>query len=119
GNWRGGFNFGFRDESLNAKNYFAPVRGPEQTKRFSFNSQGPITKGKTSISFSAEGNLSYDAQTIVAQTATGAFSGQAKRPLDTMNVTTRVEHQLGGGNTLRGEFTRRDQTRKNNGVGDF
>ena len=119
GNWRGGFNFGFRDESLNAKNPFAAVRGPEQTKRFSFNSQGPIQKGKTSISFSAEGNLSYDAQTIVAQTLSGPFTDQVRRPLDTMNVTTRVEHQLGGGNTLRGEFSRRDQTRKNNGVGDF
>ena len=33
------------------------------------NSQGPIVKGKTSVTFSAEGNDSYDSQTVVAATS--------------------------------------------------
>ncbi|MBI4486209.1 MAG: carboxypeptidase regulatory-like domain-containing protein, partial [Acidobacteria bacterium] len=119
GNWRGGFNFGFRDESLNARNAFAPVRSPEQQKRFMFNTQGPIFAGKTSLALSADGNVSYDAQTIVARTPAGEVIDQVRRPVDGVNFSARVEHQLGGGNTIRAEFSRRDSTRSNLGVGDF
>ncbi len=119
GDWRGGFNFGFRDESLNARNAFAPERGPEQQKRFMFNFQGPLAKGKTSLTINADGNLSYDSRTIVATTPTGVVNDQIKRPVDAMNVTARVEHVLGSGNTLRAEFSRRDNSQRNLGVGDF
>jgi len=119
GNWRGGFNFGFRDESLNARNAFAPVRGPEQQKRFMFNFQGPIAKNKTSLSIVADGNMSYDARTIVATTPAGAVNDQIRRPTEGVNVTARLEHALGGGNTLRAEFSRRDNSQSNLGVGDF
>jgi hypothetical protein len=119
GNWRGGFNFGFRDESLNARNAFAPVRGPEQQKRFMFNFQGPLSKGKTSLAIIADGNMAYDARTIVATTPTGTVSDQVRRPVEGMNVTARVEHALSPGNTLRAEFSRRDNEQRNLGVGDF
>ena len=46
GNWRGSFNFGFRDESLNARNAFATERGPEQQKRFMFNIAGTDRQGQ-------------------------------------------------------------------------
>jgi hypothetical protein len=119
GNWRGGFNFGFRDESLNARNAFAPVRGPEQQKRFMFNFQGPLAKNKTSLSIIADGNMSYDARTIVATTPGGVVNDQVRRPVEGLNVTARLEHVLGGGNTLRAEFSRRDNAQRNLGVGDF
>ena len=119
GNWRGGFNFGFRDESLNARNPFATVRGPEQQKRFMFNFQGPLAKNRTSLSIVADGNVSYDARTIVATTPTGTVNDQIRRPVEGLNVTARVEHVLGGGNTLRAEFSRRDNSQRNLGVGDF
>ena len=119
GNWRGGFNFGFRDESLNARNAFAPVRGPEQQKRFMLNFQGPLSKGKTSLAITADGNMAYDARTIQATTPAGVISDQIRRPVEAMNVSARVEHVLGGGNTLRGEFSRRDNSQRNLGVGDF
>lgn len=119
GNWRGGFNFGFRDESLNARNAFAPIRGPEQQKRFNFNFQGPLAKNKTSLSIIADGNMSYDARTIVATTPGGVVNSQVRRPVDALNLTARVEHVLGGGNTLRAEFSRRDNSQRNLGVGDF
>jgi hypothetical protein len=119
GNWRGGANFGFRDESLNARNAFAPVRGPEQQRRFMFNFQGPLAKNKTSLSIVADGNMSYDARTIVATTPAGVINDQVRRPVDALNVTARVEHVLGGGNTLRAEYSRRDNSQRNLGVGDF
>jgi hypothetical protein len=42
GGWRGQTNFGFRDESLNAKNHFADAKGAEQMRRYMINFQGPI-----------------------------------------------------------------------------
>ena len=119
GNWRGMMNFGFRDESLNATNKFATRRGPEQQKRFMFNLQGPIAKGKTGLSIAADGNLSYDAQTIVARTATGEVNDQVRRPVEAMNATVRLEQALGPTSQIRAEYSRRENTRSNLGVGDF
>jgi hypothetical protein len=119
GNWRGMMNFGFRDESLNATNKFATSRGPEQQKRFMFNAQGPLAKGKTGLSISADGNLSYDAQTIVATTPAGEVYDQVRRPVEGVNATVRLEQALGPTSQLRAEYSRREQNRSNLGVGDF
>jgi hypothetical protein len=119
GGWRGNVNVGFRDESLNARNAFATEKAPEQQKRFMFAFQGPIAKGKTSIALNADGNVSYDAQTIVARTPSGQVTDQVRRPVDTVNTTVRLEHALGPTNSLRAEFSHRDNSRRNLGVGDF
>ena len=119
GNWRGMMNFGFRDESLNARNAFAPIRGPEQQKRFMVNFQGPIAKGKTGLAVAVDGNMSYDARTIVARTPTGEITDQVRRPVDGVNVSVRLEQALGPTSSLRAEYARRDDTRRNLGVGDF
>jgi hypothetical protein len=119
GGWRGNFNVGFRDESLNARNPFATEKGPEQQKRFMFGFQGPIAKGKTSLSVNADGNMSYDAQTIVARTPTGEIVDQVRRPTDGVNTSVRLEQALGPTNSLRAEYARRSSERSNLGVGDF
>ena len=98
GGWRSRVTFGFRDESLNARNAFAEVRPPEQVKRVQVSSQGPIVKGKTSVTFSVDGNSAYDAQTIVAATPEGDVRDQVRRPNDVVNASIRVEQALGAGN---------------------
>ncbi len=119
GAWRSRVTFGFRDESLNARNAFAEVTPPEQVKRVQVNSQGPIVKGKTSVTFSVESNQAYDSQTIVAATTTGEVRDQVRRPNDVINASFRVEQALGAGNSLRAEYQRRTQDRRNLGVGNF
>lgn len=119
GTWRGMMNFGFRDESMNATNKLATSRGPEQQKRFMFNAQGPLLKGKTGLSISADGNMSYDAQTIVATTPTGQVNDQVRRPVEGVNATVRLEQAIGATAQIRAEYTRREQNRSNLGVGDF
>ncbi|HXG87313.1 MAG TPA: carboxypeptidase regulatory-like domain-containing protein [Vicinamibacterales bacterium] len=119
GNWRGMMNFGFRDESLNATNAFATARGPEQQKRFMFNFQGPLAKGKTGLSVSVDGNISYDAQTIVARTVNGEIHDQVRRPVEGMNASVRLEQGIGASGQIRAEYSRRENTRRNLGVGDF
>ncbi len=119
GAWRSRVTFGFRDESLNARNAFADVTPPEQVKRVQLSSQGPIVKGKTSVSFSVESNQAYDSQTIVAATPGGEVRDLVRRPNDVVNASIRVEQALSAGNSLRAEYQRRTQDRRNLGVGDF
>ncbi len=120
GGWRGGSNFGFRDQSLNAKNAFAGEKGSEQMRRYMVNFSGPLAKGRTGLSLSFDGNSSYDSRTIVAQSPTGAaLNSLAVAPTDAMNFSARVEHLIGGSAQLRAEYSRRQNERGNLGVGDF
>ncbi|HWI17963.1 MAG TPA: carboxypeptidase regulatory-like domain-containing protein [Vicinamibacterales bacterium] len=120
GGWRGMTNFGFRDESLNAKNHFADTKGAEQMRRYMLNFSGPIAKGKTSLSVSFDGNSSYDSRTINAVSPSGApVTALAETPTDAMNFNARVEHLLGGTSQLQLEYSRRQNDRTNIGVGDF
>src|SRR5688500_9619878 len=119
GGWRGHTNFGFRDESLNATNAFATVKGPEQMRRYMVNFQGPIAKGKTGLTMSFDGNSSYDSRTIVAQSPTGRVNELAVAPTDAMDFNARVEQQIGANGQLQAEYSRRQNDRGNLGVGDF
>jgi hypothetical protein len=63
--------------------------------------------------------MSYDAQTIVARTPTGEVNDQVRRPVEGVNATVRLEQLLGPTSQLRAEYSRRENTRSNLGVGDF
>ncbi|HUQ86746.1 MAG TPA: TonB-dependent receptor [Vicinamibacterales bacterium] len=119
GGWRGMTNIGFRDESLNAKNYFADEKGAEQMRRYMVNFQGPIAKGKTGLTVSFDGNSAYESRTINAITPGGSVTGLAEVPGDAMNFSARVEHLIGTGSQLQAEYSRRQNDRSNLGVGDF
>ena len=117
--WRGNANVGLRDDMLNARNAFARQQTPEQFRRFSGNFNGPLKKERTSLLFSMDGNNSYDSQTIVAQTPDGRIADIARRPVDRVELTVGLEHALTNNQTLRLEYQRRDEERRNLGVGDF
>ncbi len=117
--WHGSFNFGFRDESLNGRQAFAKVRGPEQQRRFGLSLDGPIWKNRTSLFLNADGSLFYDAKTIVATLPTGQVSDLAFRPSRRLNLDARVEHALTKTHTSRFQFQRNAVMQNNLGVGDF
>ena len=116
--WRGMTNFGFRDESLNARNAFAPTLGAEQYRRFGINFDGPLVKGKTSLAINLEGNANYDSQTINANTPSGTVTDVVRRPDDRMFGSVRVDHQLTPSQLMRLEFRSEGGERENIGVGD-
>ncbi len=117
--WRGSFNFGFRDESMNARQVFAPFRGPEQQRRFGLSLDGPIWKNRTSLFLNADGSLFFDARPIFATLPTGTFSDLAFRPSRRMNLDARLEHVLTKTHTARLQFQRNAGVQNNLGVGDF
>ena len=117
--WHGTFNFGFRDESLAARNNFAPTRGPEQYRRFGLTLEGPLLAKRTSLFLTAEGSLSFDSKTIVVALPGGAFSALAPVPARLLNLSARVEHVLTKYQTLRAEYQRNASAQNNLGVGNF
>ena len=119
GGWRGRANFGFGDESLNAKNAFAPTEEPQQNRRYNLSYQGPLVKGRTGISMSVDGTDNYDSRTIVAKPPTGEVNSLATQTTVGMNANFRVDQLLGTGNNLHAEYSRRNNERGNQGVGDF
>jgi hypothetical protein len=117
--WKGMSNFGFRDESLNARNAFAPTTEPMQYRRFGLNADGPVVKGKTSVAFDLEGNNSYDSATINALTPDGQISELARTPQDRMFGSARVDHTLSKNQQMLLEFQRNYIKNENLGVGGF
>ncbi len=117
--WRGSVGFGFRDEALNARQAFAPFRGPEQLRRFNFSLDGPVWKNRTSVFLSADLNDAYDSKTIVAALPTGRLDALALRPSQRLNFSARVEHAIDKIHALRFEYQRNSISQENLGVGDF
>lgn len=117
--WHGTFNFGFRDESLAARNAFAPFRGPEQYRRFGLTLEGPLLAKRTSLFLTGEGSLSLDSKTIVAALPQGAFQALARVPARFLNLSARIEHVLTKYHTLRAEYQRNASAQNNLGVGNF
>jgi hypothetical protein len=118
-NWHGGYNFGFRDESLNARNAFAPSRAAEQNRRFGFELGGPLWQKHTSMFLSADGVNSYESKTILAALPDSLFNDTIRTPWRTLNLNARVEHLLTPTHTSRIEYQRNATRRDNNGVGNF
>ena len=117
--WHGSFNFGFRDEALNARQVFAPFRGPEQQRRFGLSIDGPVWKNHTSLFLNTDGSLFFDARPIFATLPNGTFSDLAYRPSRRLNLDARVEHVLTKTHTARFQFQRNAGLQNNLGVGDF
>lgn len=117
--WHGSFNFGFRDEALNGRQAFAPVRGPEQQRRFGLSLDGPIWKNRTSLFLNTDGSLFYDAKTLVATLPTGPISDLVFRPSRRLNFDARLEHALNKTHTSRLQYQRNATLQNNLGAGDF
>ena len=117
--WHASFNFGFRDESLNGRQVFAPFRGPEQQRRFGLSMDGPLWKNHTSLFLNVDGSLFFDARPIFATLPTGTFSDLAYRPSRRLNLDARVEHVLTKTHTARFQFQRNAGLQNNLGAGDF
>jgi hypothetical protein len=116
---RGGLDFTFRDDSLNARNAFVDEKGPEQTQQFTFNLSGTLLKEQTSFSLSAGGASLYDSANVFAALPGGARSVPIRRPSDRMNVNGRIDHALTKTQTLRVTFQQNQNEQRALGVGSF
>ena len=116
---RGGLDFTFRDDVLNARNAFVDEKGPEQTQQYGFNLSGTLLKQRTSFSLSAGGASLYDSASIYAAGPEGTVSSNVRRPSERINFNGRIDHALTKAHTLRLTFQRNADDQKNQGVGGF
>ena len=119
GPMRGSMDFSFRDESLNARNAFQPVKGPEQTQQYNMNLSGTLLKDRTSFSLSATGASMYDSANVYAAGPNREVAAPIRRPADRLNFNLRVDHALNKAHTLRGSFQRNGTDADNLGVGAY
>jgi hypothetical protein len=118
-NWRGSTNVGLRSSVLDARNPFAPIKGDERNDRYAFSLNGPLWKQHTSLSLSADVVDAFDSKTIVAALPAGPLATSVERPIDTMNLSARLEHALSPTQMLRFEGQHNHNRLDNQGVGDF
>jgi hypothetical protein len=116
---RGTVDFTFRDESLNARNAFAPSRGAEQQQNGTLTMSGSLVKDRTGFSFSTNGVNAYDSKTLNAKTPDQSITGSVRRPADRANFNARIDHALTKSRTLRASYDRNGTSSENLGVGDF
>jgi hypothetical protein len=116
---RGSADFTFRDESLNARNAFAPSRAAEQQQNGAFTLSGSLLKDRTGFTITTNGVNAYDSKTLNAITPQRAVSDSVRRPTDRTNFSARVDHALTKSAALRASYQRTAGTNENLGVGDF
>ena len=119
GPMRGSMDVSFRDDALNARNAFQPVKGPEQTRQYNLNLSGTLRKERTSFSLSAGRASLYDSAYVYAEVPGRAVAGPIRRPSDRTNFNLRVDHALNKSHTLRGSFQQNDNDLQNLGVGNY
>jgi hypothetical protein len=118
--WGGNGSFNYRSDAMNARNAFARAKTPEENRNFNFGARGPIVKGKTSVRLNVDGRRDFQADTIVAIDELGNRLGDyVRRPSESTNFTGGIEHAVTKDQTLRLEFSARENATTNAGVGGF
>jgi hypothetical protein len=118
--WSGNGSFNYRSDAMNARNAFASAKTPEENRNFNVGARGPIVKGKTSVRLNVDGRRDFQADTIVAIDEHGTRLGDyVRRPSQSTNFTGGIEHALTKNQTLRFEFSARENETTNAGVGGF
>jgi Carboxypeptidase regulatory-like domain len=119
GPMRGSMDVSFRSDTLNARNAFQSVKGPEQTQQYNLNLSGTLRKERTSFSLSAGGASLYDSAYINAAVPGRLVNAPVLRPSDRTNFNLRVDHALNKAHSLRGSFQQNDNDLRNLGIGNF
>lgn len=99
---RGGMNFNFADDALNARTATQPSKGDMRNQMLGFNLSGTIVPQKTSFSLSLNGASNYRAAEINARTLDGPVAGSFRQPSESFNFSGRVDHAVSKSHTLRG-----------------
>lgn len=113
----------FSDNVLNARNPFVSERSPFQSKMFSANAGGRLTR-KSSFNFDVE-NRNIDENAVVNATILDAnllpqpFSTAIVTPQRRLNIVPRLDVQLNEKNTLAVRYAYSRASEENQGIGNF
>ncbi len=115
----GSAGFTLRDESLNARNPFAPNKPPYQQRNVNLTGSGPLIRNRLTVNGSFTHQESDSADTVNAQTLDGPFVLGFTRPQSTHYAALGGTYQLTPGQSLdfRGNLQRHRREMQN--VGGF
>ena len=116
---RGSVDFAYRDDALDAKNPFTPVKGDEGLRQGGVSFSGSIVPGKSSFSIQVQQTNLFDSTNLLAALPDGAVAAPVRRPTDRLNVYARFDQSLTKDHLARFSFTRTDSTMDNLGVGGY
>lgn len=119
--YHGTFNFAFRDSALNARDYFAATRAPEERRSFEGYLTGPV-RGSKSTFFTL--SIEHNAEDV--QAAVNAFfpdgvnlQENVESPARWMRGAIRLEHYLKDDNSVSVQYSYRARSKENQRVGGF
>lgn len=119
----GGF-FQFNDESLNARNPYAPTRAPYQARLYGASISGPIVTKKSAYFFDFE-QRGIDENAVINATVLDSalnpvpFSETVVAPSKRSTFSARFDYQLATNHTLMGRYNYLRATSDNRGIGGF
>lgn len=119
--YHGTFNFALRDSALNARDYFAETRAPEQRRSYEGYFTGPIRGSKsTFFTVSVEHNAD-DVQSAVDAFLPGNVNlkENVQSPGRYLRGAVRVEHYLREDSSVSFQYSYRDGSKRNQRVGGF
>jgi hypothetical protein len=119
GPMRGGLDFAFRDDALNARNPFAPVKGDEGLQRYGASLSGTIRPNKSSYAATIQRNVQVDAGNLLATAPAGTVAAPVRQPLDSYFITGRFDQAVTKDHALRVSFQRSSTERRNLGIGGY
>ena len=94
GAFHGSYEFRFKDESLNARNAFAPSKTPYQQRNFNVSTSGPIIPRRLTMTLGASQTEQENVGTIKAETPDGPFELGFTRPVVFRNAFGNGSYQL-------------------------
>jgi len=120
GAWRGGFGFGFQDESLNARNPFSTDKPSSQRRSFNPNFTGPLIPGKVTLNLSASTTESEsEGGALRAITPFGTVSSGVVSPTVSHSLQPRFTIQLSQSHRMNLNLRYDRSKRENQGIGGF
>jgi hypothetical protein len=122
--WRGSANFNFNDESMNARNPFAPTRDSFQSRLYGFTLSGPITAKKSSFFLDfqrreVDDNNVVNALVLDPGFNTVRFNQTILQPRRSLTFSPRFDYAINQNHTIVARYTYSRFSLQNSGVGDF
>jgi hypothetical protein len=116
---RGSVDFTLRDDALNARNPFTPVKGEEGLRQGGLSLSGSIVPNQSSFSLSIQRARQFDTTSLLAATPGQTLAESLRRPTDRYNVNARFDQALPSSHMARFSYTRTASDTSNLGVGGF
>jgi hypothetical protein len=117
---QGSIDAAFRDDALNARNPFTPVKGREGMRQAGLSLGGALVPNRSSFSMNAQQARLFDTGNILAVLPDEATIARATlRPTDRWNGYARFDQATTPGRVLRFWYQGSKTTARNQGVGGY